>query len=89
MASESTGEVLYVSSCSENDLPHTILHNIPIVFRKDKLEFGQGGSDPYMQIAHCYNLVVGVFTDCSTKDINASNFLTHGAPCFLICLIGT
>ena len=89
MASKSTGEVLYVSSCSDNDLPHTILHNIPIALREDKLEFGQGGSDPYMQIARCYNLVVGVLTDHSTKDINASNFLTHGAPCFLICPIGT
>ena len=63
--------------------------NVPIALREDKLEFGHGGSDPYMQIARCYDLVVGVLTDHSTKDINASNFLTHGAPCFLICLIGT
>ena len=63
--------------------------DVPIALREDKLEFGQGGSDPYMQIARCYDLVVGVLTDRSTKDINASNFLTHGAPCFLICLIGT
>ena len=64
-------------------------HNIPIALCEDKLEFGHGGSDPYMQIARCYNLVVGVLTDHSTKNINASNFLTHGAPCFLICPIGT
>ena len=64
-------------------------HNIPIALCEDKLEFGHGGSDPYMQIARCYNLVVGVLTDHSTKNINASNFLTHRAPCFLICLIGT
>ena len=63
--------------------------DVPIALREDKLEFGQGGSDPYMQIARCYDLVVEVLTDHSTKDINASNFLTHGAPCFLICLIGT
>ena len=65
--------------------------DVPIALRKDKLEFGQGGSDPYMQISRCYDLVVEVLTDCSTKDsnLNASNFLTHGAPCFLICLIGT
>jgi len=63
--------------------------DVPIALHEDKLEFGQGGSDPYMQIARCYDLVVGVLTDRSTKDINAINFLTHGAPCFLICLIGT
>ena len=62
--------------------------NIPIALREDKLEFGHGGSDAYMKIARCYDLVVGVLTDRSTKDINASNFLAHGAPCFLICLIG-
>jgi len=63
--------------------------DVLIALREDKLEFGQGGSDPYMQIACCYDLVVEVLTDRSTKDINASNFLTHRAPCFLICLIGT
>jgi len=63
--------------------------NIPIALREDKLEFGHGGSDAYMKIARCYNLLVGVLTSCSAKDSNATNFLTHGAPCFLICLIGT
>jgi len=29
--------------------------HVPIALHKDKLEFGQGGSDPYMQIAHCYD----------------------------------
>ena len=63
--------------------------NIPIALREDKLEYGHGGSDAYMKIARCYSLLVGVLTSCSGKDSNASNFLTHGAPCFLICLIGT
>ena len=63
--------------------------NIPIALHEDKLEYGHGGSDAYMKIACCYNLLVGVLTSCSAKDSNASNFLTHGAPCFLICLIGT
>ena len=63
--------------------------DIPIALREDKLELGYGGSDAYMQIARCYDLVVEVLTNCSVKDSNASNFLTHGAPCFLICLIGT
>jgi len=62
--------------------------NIPIALREDKLEFGHGGSDAYMKIARCYSLLVGVLTSCSAKDSNVSNFLTHGAPCFLICLIG-
>ena len=47
--------------------------DVLIALREDKLEFGHGGSDPYMQIAHCYDLVVEVLTDHSTKDINASN----------------
>ena len=63
--------------------------NVPIALREDKLELGHGGSDAYMKIACCYNLLVGVLTSCSAKDSNATNFLTHGAPCFLICLIGT
>ena len=63
--------------------------DVPIALREDKLEFGHGGSDAYMQIARCYDLLIGVLTSYSAKDSNASNFLTHGAPCFLICLIGT
>jgi len=61
--------------------------HVPIALREDKLEFGQGGSDACMKITHCYHLLVGVLTSCSVKDINASNFLTHRALCFLICLI--
>ena len=62
--------------------------NIPIALHEDKLEFGHGGSDAYMQISRCYDLI-GVLTTLSAKNSNARNFLTHGAPCFLICLIGT
>ena len=63
--------------------------NIPIALREDKLELGHGGSDAYMQISRCYDLLIRVLTALSAKNSNASNFLTHGAPCFLICLIGT
>ena len=63
--------------------------NIPIALREDKLELGHGGSDAYMQISRCYDLLIGVLTTLSAENSNASNFLTHGAPCFLICLIGT
>ena len=63
--------------------------NIPIALREDKVEFAEGGSDAYMQIARCYDLVVRVLTNNSGIDPNADHFLSHGAPCFLICLIGT
>jgi len=41
--------------------------NVPIALREDKLEFGPGGSDPYMQIARCYDLLVEVLTTRSAK----------------------
>jgi len=63
--------------------------NIPIVLREDKMEFGLGGPDAYMQLARCYDLVVGVLTSSIESDSYANNYLTHGAPCFLICLMGT
>jgi len=63
--------------------------DIPIALREDKLELGHEGSDAYMQISRCYDLLIRVLTALSAKNSNASNFLTHGAPCFLICLIGT
>ena len=57
--------------------------NIPILLREDKLEFELGGPDAYMQLARCYDLVVGVLTNSIEIDSNANNYLTHGAPCFL------
>ena len=63
--------------------------DIPIALREDKLDLGHGGSDVYMQISCCYDLLVGVLITLSAENSNASNFLAHGAPCFLICLIGT
>jgi len=63
--------------------------NIPIALCEDKVEFGLRKPDAYMQIAHCYDLLVDVLANNSAKDPNASNFLGHGAPCFLIYLIGT
>ena len=41
--------------------------DVPIALREDKLEFGHGGSDPYMQIAHCYDFLVKVLTTRSAK----------------------
>jgi len=63
--------------------------NIPIALHEDKLEFRHGESDAYMQISHCYNLLIGVLIILSAKNSNASNFLTYGALFFLICLIST
>ena len=63
--------------------------NIPIALREDKLEFGLGGPDGYMRLAHCYDLVVEVLSTLSAKDSNANNYFTHGAPCFLTFLMGT
>jgi len=42
-----------------------------------------------MQLARCYDLVVGVLTSSIEIDSNANNYLTYGAPCFLICLMGS
>jgi len=44
--------------------------DVPIALCKNKLEFGQGESDPYMQIAHCYNLVVEVLSYDGKYSIN-------------------
>jgi len=62
---------------------------IPIALRQHELEFGSGGADAYIQIARTYHLLTIVLTDRAKTDINARSFLAHGAPCFLICLVGT
>ena len=41
--------------------------DVLIVLCEDKLEFGHGGSDPYMQIARCYDLLVEFLTTRSAK----------------------
>ena len=63
--------------------------NVLIALCEDKAELGLGGSDAYMQIVRNYDLLVGVVTKNSAENAYANNFLTHGAPCFLTCLIGT
>jgi len=40
----------------------------------------------YMQIARDYDLLVRVLIE-STETV-AINFLSHGAPCFFICVLG-
>ena len=57
--------------------------NIPILLREDKLEFELGGPDAYMQLARCYDLVVGVLTNSIEIDSNASlteHHVSYGYP---------
>ena len=80
---------MQISTPSDGKIDQCIREaNIPILLREDKLEFGLGGPDAYMQLARCYDLAVGVLTSSIEIDSNANNYLTHGAPCFLICLMG-
>jgi len=41
----------------------------------------------YMQIARDYDLFVRMLIE--STETAAINFLSHGAPCFLICVLGT
>ena len=61
--------------------------NVVIALREDKWEAGHGGSDVYMQIARDYDLLVRVLVE--STETAAINFLSHGASCFLICVLGT
>lgn len=61
--------------------------NVVIALREDKWEAGHGEADVYMQIARDYDLLVQVLLE--STEAAAINFLSHGAPCFLICVLGT
>ena len=56
-----------------------------VSMREFKGEVG-GSGDPYMQIARGYDLAVKVLRE--SPDTAAQNFLTHGAPMFLLCVYG-
>jgi len=60
--------------------------NIVITICEGKWEARHGGSNVYMQIAWDYDLVRVLIESTETAAIN---FLSHGAPCFLICVLGT
>ena len=62
---------------------------IVIAIREDKVESGCGGCDAYMQIAANYHFLVRVLTDRAETNPEADKFLSNGAPCFLICVLGT
>jgi len=61
--------------------------NVVIAIRESKWEAGHEGSDVYMQISWDYDLLVRVLVE--STETAAINFLSHGAPCFLICVLGT
>jgi len=61
--------------------------NVVIAIRESKWEVGHEGSDVYMQISRDYDLLVRVLVE--STETAAINFLSHGAPCFLICVLGT
>jgi len=64
-------------------------HGIVIAIRKDKVESRCGGCDAYMQIAADYHFLVRVLTDRAETNPEADKFLSNGAPCFLVCVLGT
>ena len=61
---------------------------IVIAIREDKAESGCGGCDVYMQIAADYHFLVRVLTGRAETNPEADKFLSNGAPCFLICVLG-
>ena len=61
---------------------------IVIAIREDKAESGCGGCDIYMQIAADYHFLVRVLTGQAETNPEADKFLSNGAPCFLICVLG-
>jgi len=61
---------------------------IVIAIREDKVEPAKGDGDLYMQITGDYHFLVGVLTDEAETDLEAKEFLSNGAPCFLICVLG-
>lgn len=60
--------------------------NVAIVLREDKWEAGHGKADVYLQITHSYDLLVKVLT--KSTETAYINLLSHGAPCFLVCVLG-
>jgi len=61
--------------------------NVAIALREDKWEAGHGEADVYMQIARDYDLLGQV--PLESTETAAINFLSHEAPCLLICVLGT
>lgn len=64
-----------------------LAEGVVIAIREDKIEPGSGESDVYMQIVRDYDLSVKMLREKDTKV--AKRFLAHGAPTFLICVLGS
>ena len=64
--------------------------------REDKAEPGQGNGDAYIQLSRGYQMYVTMIGEISQVDLigedNPDNLerrlLLHGAPTFLVCVIG-
>lgn len=66
-----------------------LAEGVPGVIREDKWEPGQTGSDIYLQNARNYELAVNALKDLRDKgDRAAIGFLSHGAPMFLVSILG-
>ena len=64
--------------------------NVPIALREDKLEFGPGGSDEgLIHTCKLPTVTISSWKFSLPAARKANNFLAHGVPCLLICLIGT
>jgi len=61
---------------------------IIIAIHEDKVEPAKGDGNLYMQITGDYHFLMGVLTDKAETDLEAKEFLSNGASCFLICILG-
>ena len=93
----STVETQYIltKDSNYNQVDRAILEGgIAVALREDKLEPDSGDSDVYMQIARDYDLFVKILLEKADVSVEtaeakkAQNFIDHGAPCFLICVLG-
>ncbi|OBZ78364.1 hypothetical protein A0H81_02639 [Grifola frondosa] len=71
-----TGEFLWL----DEDIPGTI--------REVKWEAGLGGGDIYLQIARRFDIAINNLRDRAKDNAKVAAFLLHGAPMFLMCLLG-
>lgn len=74
----------YITDYSE--VKCLVEQGVKIVLRQDQWEVGHGKADVYMQIAQDYDFLVKALIE--STETAAINFLSHGAPCFLICVLG-
>ena len=72
------------------------VNGVVCIMREDKAEPGQGNGDAYIQLSRGYQMYVTMIGEISQVDLigedNPDNLerrlLLHGAPTFLVCVIG-